>query len=45
MIDNKVSFTSLCYITKDYMTKDYKERIWLNRMADIEDDTLHTPIK
>ena len=45
MIDNKVSFTSLCYITKDYMTKDYKERIWLNRLADIEDDTLHTPIK
>lgn len=36
MIDNKVSFTSLCYITKDYMTKDYKERIWLNRLADIE---------
>ena len=45
MIDNKVSFTSLCYITKDYMTKDYKERIWLNRLADIEDDTLHTPFK
>lgn len=40
MIDNKVSFTSLCYITKDY-----KERIWLNRLADVEDDTLHTPFK
>lgn len=45
MIDNKVSFTSLCYITKDYKTKDYKERIWLNRLADVEDDTLHTPFK
>ena len=40
MSDNRVSFTSLCYITKDY-----KERIWLNRLADVEDDTLHTPFK
>lgn len=29
MIDNEVSFTSLCYITVDY-----EGRIWLNRLAD-----------
>lgn len=28
MIDNEVSFTSLCYITVDY-----EGRIWLNRLA------------
>lgn len=33
MIDNEVSFTSLCYITVDY-----EGRIWLNRLADVEDD-------
>lgn len=38
MIDNEVSFTSLCYITVDY-----EGRIWLNRLADVEDDILHTP--
>lgn len=40
MIDNEVSFTSLCYITVDY-----EGRIWLNRLADVEDDILHTPFK
>ena len=35
MIDNEVSFTSLCYITVDY-----EGRIWLNRLADVEDDIL-----
>lgn len=40
MIDNEVSFTSLCYIIEDY-----DGRIWLNRLADIEDDTLHSPFK
>ena len=35
MIDNEVSFTSLCYITVDY-----EGRIWLNRLADVEDDII-----
>lgn len=40
MIDNEVSFTSLCYIAEDY-----DGRVWLHRLADIENDTLHTPFK
>ena len=31
MIDNEVSFTSLCYITVDY-----EGRIWLNRLANAQ---------
>ena len=40
MSDNRVSFTSLCYITKDH-----EGRIWLSRLADVEDGILHTPFK
>lgn len=40
MIDNEVSFTSLCYIAEDY-----DGRVWLHRLADIENDRLHTPFK
>lgn len=40
MIETEVSFTSLCYISEDYDGK-----IWLNRLADIEDGKLHTPFK
>lgn len=37
MIDNEVSFTSLCYITVDY-----EGRIWLNRLADAKPYALKT---
>ena len=40
MIASEVSFTSLCYITEDY-----DGRVWLHRLADIENDRLHTPFK
>lgn len=40
MIGNEVSFTSLCYIAEDF-----NGRVWLHRLADIEDDRLHTPFK
>lgn len=40
MIASEVSFTSLCYITEDY-----DGRVWLHRLADIENNSLHTPFK
>lgn len=40
MNNNEVSFMSLCYITEDY-----GGHIWLNRIADVEDDTIHSPVK
>lgn len=40
MIDNEVSFTSLCYIEEDY-----DGRVWLHRLADIENNTLCVPFK
>ncbi len=40
MIDTEVSFTSLCYIFEDYSGK-----VWLQRLADIEDGSLHTPFR
>lgn len=38
MNNREVSFTSLCYITEDY-----DGRIWLNRLADVENNTLVWP--
>lgn len=40
MIASEVSFTSLCYIAEDY-----DGRVWLYRLADIENGRLHTPFK
>lgn len=40
MIDAEVNFTSLCYVTKDN-----DGRVWLYRLADIEDDKLQPPFK
>lgn len=40
MVDTEVAFTSLCYIAEDY-----DGRIRLHRIADIEDDRLHSPFK
>lgn len=40
MVDTEVAFTSLCYIAEDY-----DGRVWLYRLADIEDDRLHAPFK
>ena len=38
MNNYEVSFTSLCYITQDY-----DGRVWLNRLADVENGTLKWP--
>lgn len=40
MVEAEVSFTSLCYLFEDYNGK-----VWLRRLADIEDGKLHTPFK
>ena len=40
MIETEVSFTSLCFI-EDH----HDERVWLHRLADIEDGELHSPFK
>lgn len=40
MAASEVSFTSLCYITEDF-----DGRVWLQRLADIENDRLHIPFK
>lgn len=40
MIETEISLTSLCYISEDY-----DGRIWLYRLADVENGLLHTPFK
>ena len=40
MVDTEVSFTSLCYI-EDH----HDDRVWLHRLADIENGKLHIPFK
>ena len=40
MIENEVSFTSLCYIFEDYNGVK-----WLQRVADVEDGELYTPYR
>lgn len=40
MINNEIELTSLCYISEDYDGK-----VWLYRLADVENERLHTPFK
>ena len=40
MVDTEVSFTSLCYIEDNH-----DDRVWLHRLADIENGKLHIPFK
>lgn len=40
MIETEVSFVSLCYIEEGH-----DGRVWLHRLADVENGRLHTPLK
>ena len=39
MINNEIELTSLCYISEDYDGK-----VWLYRLADVENERLQVPL-